>query len=90
MVLRSQLAISLLVPVVTIVLLWLLHPPNAMIVGLAILAASPGAPLLTKRVQMAGGNFNYGASLQVTLSLSAVLITPITLGLFGYMSLKLF
>ena len=83
LVLRGQLAVSVLVPVLTLVLLWLLHPPNAVIVGLILLAASPGAPLLTKRVQMAGGSFNYGASLQVTLSLSAVLVTPIILGIFA-------
>lgn len=83
LVLRAQLAASVLVPAVTLVLLWLLHPPNAVIVGLTLLAAAPGAPLLTKRVQMAGGSFNYGASLQVTLSLSVVLLTPIVLALFG-------
>ncbi len=32
---------------------------------------------------MAGGSFNYGASLQVTLSLSVVLLTPIVLTIFG-------
>ncbi|MDJ0594939.1 MAG: DUF202 domain-containing protein [Pleurocapsa sp. MO_226.B13] len=83
LVLRAQLAVSVLMPAIAIVLLWLLHPPNAVIVGLILLAASPGAPLLTKRVQMAGGSFNYGASLQVTLSLSAVLITPIILSISG-------
>ena len=83
LVLRAQLAVSVLMPAIAIVLLWLLHPPNAVIVGLILLAASPGAPLLTKRVQMAGGSFNYGASLQITLSLSAVLITPIILSISG-------
>ncbi len=83
LVLRAQLAVSVLMPAIALVLLWLLHPPNAVIVGLILLAASPGAPLLTKRVQMAGGSFNYGASLQVTLSLSAVLITPIILSISG-------
>ncbi|MDJ0572882.1 MAG: DUF202 domain-containing protein [Pleurocapsa sp. MO_192.B19] len=83
LVLRAQLAVSVLMPAIALLLLWLLHPPNAVIVGLILLAASPGAPLLTKRVQMAGGSFNYGASLQVTLSLSAVLITPIILSISG-------
>ena len=82
-VFRAQMAVSVLIPALTLVLLWLIHPPNAVIVGLILLAAAPGAPLLTKRVQMAGGSFNYGASLQVTLSLSAVLITPLILGISG-------
>ena len=81
LVLRAQLAVSVLMPTLTLILLWLIHPSNAVIVGLIILAAAPGAPLLTKRVQMAGGSFNYGASLQITLSLSAVVITPIILSI---------
>lgn len=83
LVFRAQLAVSLMMPALTLILLWLIHPPNAVIVGLVLLAASPGAPLLTKRVQMAGGSFNYGASLQITLSLSAVLITPLILSVSG-------
>ena len=83
LVLRAQLAVSVLTPLITLGLLWLLHSSNEVIIGLAILAAAPGAPLLTKRVQMAGGSFDYGASLQVTLSLSVVLITPILLACFS-------
>ncbi|MGK7929198.1 MAG: DUF202 domain-containing protein [Spirulina sp.] len=80
---RSQLAASVLMPAATLVILLLLHPPKAAILGLTLLAAAPGAPLLTKRVQMTGSSFNYGASLQVTLSLSAVFVVPLILSLFG-------
>ena len=53
--------------------------------GLVLLAASPGAPLTTKRSQMAGARFRHSASLQLTLALLAVVITPLTLGLFSHL-----
>ena len=53
-----------------------------MATGLAVLAAAPGAPLTTKRSEMAGGDPTYSASLQLTLALLAVLITPLILAMF--------
>lgn len=47
--------------------------------GLAVLAAAPGAPLLTQRASMAGGNVAIATSLQVTLAALAVVTTPLTL-----------
>lgn len=79
---RSLLAVVVLVPLIVIVLLRLfdLSPESATV--LAILAAAPGAPLTTKRAQMAGGNIPYSASLQLTLALLAVITTPLTLAIF--------
>ncbi|RZM76713.1 DUF202 domain-containing protein [Leptolyngbya iicbica LK] len=51
-------------------------------VGLVALAAAPGAPLLTTRATMAGGNVAIATSLQVTLATLAVVTTPITLFIF--------
>jgi BASS family bile acid:Na+ symporter len=50
--------------------------------GLVVLAAAPGAPLLTRRAAMAGGNVAIATSLQVTLATLAVVTTPLTLYLF--------
>jgi uncharacterized membrane protein YidH (DUF202 family) len=50
--------------------------------GLAVLAAAPGAPLLTQRASMAGGNTAIATSLQVTLATLAVVTTPLTLLIF--------
>jgi predicted Na+-dependent transporter len=47
--------------------------------GLAVLASAPGAPLLTQRASMAGGNTVIATSLQVTLATLAVVTTPLTL-----------
>jgi BASS family bile acid:Na+ symporter len=85
LLLRSLLAVLLLVPVVVLLLLWLLDLPRAVVTGLAVLAAAPGAPLTTMRSQMAGGSTPYSASLQLTLALLAVLTTPLTLALFHAM-----
>src|SRR5271165_4090405 len=81
LLLRSLLAVIVLVPVVVCLLLWLFDLPPAVATGLAVLAA-PGAPLTTKRAQMAGGDPTYAASLQLMLALLAVVITPLTLAIF--------
>ena len=80
--LRSLLAVIVLVPLVVGLLLWLFALPIAVATGLAVLAAAPGAPLTYKRTQMAAGDPTYAASLQLTLALLAVVITPVTLAIF--------
>jgi BASS family bile acid:Na+ symporter len=82
LLLRSLLAVIVLVPVVVGLLLWVFKLPPAVATGLAVLAAAPGAPLTTKRSQMAGGDPTYSASLQLTVALLAVVITPLTLAIF--------
>ncbi|BAQ64129.1 bile acid:sodium symporter family protein [Geminocystis sp. NIES-3709] len=79
---RDILAVVVIVPLVVIIFLKLFHLPPDVMTGLALLAASPGAPLTTKRSQMARGKLPSSASLQLTLALMAVFITPITLAIF--------
>lgn len=79
---RSLFAVVVLVPIVVGVLLWLFGLPPAVATGLAVLAAAPGAPLTTKRSQMAGADRTYIISLQLTLALLAVVITPAILTIF--------
>src|SRR4030095_4221527 len=59
LLIRSLLAVLVLVPGVVLLLLWLLDLPRAVGTGLAVLAAAPGAPLTTMRSQMAGGSTPY-------------------------------
>ena len=80
---RAFLAVVLLVPAVVIVLLKLFNLSSDVMIGLALLAASVGAPLTTKRSQMAGARFRYSASLQLTLALLTVVITPSILTIFA-------
>ena len=83
LLLRSLVAVVFLVPMVVLLLLWVFDLPPAVATGLAVLAAAPGAPLTYKRSQMAGGDPTYTASLQLTLALLAVGITPAILALFS-------
>jgi BASS family bile acid:Na+ symporter len=80
---RAFLAVVVLVPTVVIVLLKLFNLSSDVMIGLALLAASVGAPLTTKRSQMAGARFRYSASLQLTLALLTVVITPLILTIFA-------
>ncbi|MBE9138196.1 sodium dependent transporter [Nodosilinea sp. LEGE 07088] len=80
---RSLLAALVIFPLGATVIgyLFLHGQPEAAAIGLglAVLAASPGAPLLTQRASMAGGNVAIATSLQVTLATLAVVTTPLTL-----------
>ena len=82
MLLRSALAVIVLFPLVVFILLKAFDLPPGVATGLAILAAVPGAPMMTKRTESAGGEPTYASSLQLTLALSVVIIAPLTLGLF--------
>jgi BASS family bile acid:Na+ symporter len=83
LLLRSLVAVVFLVPMVVALLLRVFDLPPAVATGLAVLAAAPGAPLTYKRSQMAGGDPTYTASLQLTLALLAVGITPLILAVFS-------
>ncbi|MFC1835590.1 hypothetical protein ACFL2Q_12780 [Thermodesulfobacteriota bacterium] len=82
LLLRSLFGVIVLVPIFVGLLLWIFELRPAVATGLAVLAASPGAPLTTKRSRMAGGDPTYSASLQLTPALPAVLVTPLILAMF--------
>lgn len=79
---RSLAAVLLLVPLLTFVLIALLQPPAEVALGLALLAAAPGAPLTTRRSEAAGADTRYVSTLQLTLALLAILFTPAMLAAF--------
>ncbi|WP_040897001.1 DUF202 domain-containing protein [Xenococcus sp. PCC 7305] len=80
---KSLLSVLVLFPLIVFLILLVFPTNKATAIALIILAASPGPPLLTKRAMMAGGRMNFGASLQVILSLSAVIFTPLILFIFA-------
>lgn len=82
LLLRSLLAVLVLVPAVVILVLMLIDTPSEVAVTLALLAASPGAPLTTRRSRLAGADVTYVSSLQLTLALMAVVVTPLILSVF--------
>ena len=79
---RSLLSVIVVVPGIVGILLWAFPLPPAVATGLAVLAAAPGAPLTTKRTEMAGGELQYAVNLQLTLALLAVVVTPLILSVY--------
>ena len=80
--LRALLAVLVLVPAVALMLLLVFELTPEVATGLALLAAAPGAPLTTKRSQMAAADPEYISSLQLTLALLAIVVTPLILSVF--------
>ncbi|MGK7873717.1 MAG: DUF202 domain-containing protein [Xenococcaceae cyanobacterium] len=80
---KSLLSVLVLFPLIVALILLVFSPNEGAAIALIFLAASPGPPLLTKRAIMAGGSVNFSASLQVILSLLAVIFTPLILFIFA-------
>lgn len=80
---RGLLSVLVLVPAIAFVLLLVFDLPPESAGAIAILAAAPGAPLTTKRSQMAGADLELVSSLQLASALLAILVTPIILSIFN-------
>lgn len=80
---KSLLSVLVIFPLIVTLVLLFLNPGKNTAIALILLAAAPAPPLLTKRTIMSGGNVRFAASLQVILSLLAVVVTPLILYLFA-------
>ncbi|MBV9389707.1 MAG: DUF202 domain-containing protein [Chroococcidiopsidaceae cyanobacterium CP_BM_ER_R8_30] len=80
---RSLLAVIGLPVIMLALTLYALDLPVSFEITLILLVASPGPALLTRRAGMAGARMEYVISLQITLALLAIVITPLTLQLFN-------
>ena len=83
LILRSIATVVLLVPLAALGIILLLKPTPAVAVGLAILLASPAAPMQLLRVASKGGSLPYMVTLHLCLALLALLTVPATLYLFS-------
>jgi BASS family bile acid:Na+ symporter len=81
---RSLLATVVLVPLFAIGLIKLFDPPFKVAATLLLLSASPGAPLATYKSFKAGGNYAFGISLQILLTIFVVFSLPLCLVFFNY------
>ena len=79
---RAFVAIVVVVPIVVAVLLSVFDLPAGITTGLVLLAASPGAPLTTKRSKAAGADLSYVSTVQLAMALLAVIMTPLILSVF--------
>jgi uncharacterized membrane protein YidH (DUF202 family)/predicted Na+-dependent transporter len=84
---RSLLSTLVFFPLVVGIVLYLFDLPGRSVIALVILACAPAAPLLTKRVSLARVSLNtdtlkFAASLQITLAILSVVVTPLILAVF--------
>ena len=79
LMLKSLAAVTVLVPIAVLAIVLLVQPPRRFAIGLAILAASPAAPMIVGKVKKSGGSAGYAASLQLVVTLLAVISTPLVL-----------
>lgn len=80
---RSLLSVDILAPMIALVIVMLIRPASPTAIGLLILASSPAAPLVLKKIARAGGNPEYAVSLHLVLASFAALTTPVTLSLLS-------
>jgi len=81
LLLRSLLAVFVIMPVVAFALVQLFDFRHTVEVVLIALAISPVPPLLPKRELMAGGHDSYGLGLMAILALLSIAIVPLALEL---------
>jgi len=78
---KAMFANLILVPLVAFFLLILFDPPEAITVGILVLAAAPGAPLIPKYVEIAKGDIPFAVGLMFVLSILAIVTAPFTIDL---------
>jgi BASS family bile acid:Na+ symporter len=84
LILRSLVAVLILVPAVALGIILVLNPPIEVAVGLAILVSCPPAPLMLKATPNLGkGSAAYMASLHLSLAVLALITVPAVLYLIS-------
>jgi BASS family bile acid:Na+ symporter len=78
--LASQL---LLLPLLTLVLIWIWQPPPSVALGMILVAACPGGNVSNYAVHLAGANSALSISLTTVTTLFAAVITPVSFELFS-------
>src|SRR5262245_55277153 len=76
MMLRSLLVVLVLVPLAALTIILWLKPSPPVVIGLAILAASPAAPFQFRNIEKKGGSLVYLGTLHWSLALLAIVTTP--------------
>jgi BASS family bile acid:Na+ symporter len=84
LLLKSLAAVTILVPLAVLIIILLVQPSRPFAIALAILAASPAAPQVVGKVRKSGGSSGYAASLQVVVTLAALISTPLALGFLAW------
>jgi BASS family bile acid:Na+ symporter len=83
LLLRSLLAISLIMPAVAAFMAAVLHLKPAVQIALLALSVSPIPPLLPKKAVKAGGGASYAIGLLVIVALLAIVFVPLSVHILG-------
>ncbi|MHA6289569.1 bile acid:sodium symporter family protein [Maricaulis sp. CAU 1757] len=70
-------------PLLTLALIWLLQPPASLALGMIVVAACPGGNVSNLMTQFSRGNAAYSVSLTTVSSVSAALVTPVSILAFA-------
>jgi BASS family bile acid:Na+ symporter len=81
--LRSMLAMAVVMPVFAGVLVYALNLPPAVEITLVVLSVSPVPPILPKRQVKAGGRHSYALGLLVAAAVMSILFVPAAVELFA-------
>ena len=84
LVLRTVLAVNVVVPLTAIIICGLLPIPLPIKVGIVIMAVSPPAPMLSARLLQAGVESYLAVGLDFALVLLSVIIVPLTIALLSW------
>ncbi|MFC5270357.1 bile acid:sodium symporter family protein [Adhaeribacter terreus] len=79
LLLRSILAMNIIMPVVAILMALLFNLPPLVKVALLAISVSPLAPLFPKKTSKAGGRQGYALGLMLVASMFCILLIPVTL-----------
>ena len=69
-------AVVVPIPAVAVLLVKVFHPPQAIAVGIILMAISPGAPVALRRALDAGGDRHFAPALHLAIVLLAVITVP--------------
>jgi BASS family bile acid:Na+ symporter len=81
--LRGVLAVIVVVPVIALAVVRVVRPSFPVMVALALLAASPLAPIVLRRATHSGEDFRVAATMHISLALLSVVSTPLAIGLLA-------
>lgn len=79
LILRSFLVVTILVPAAAVLIDLVFQPARPIMVALAIMAASPAAPLALGKMRATSGSLIYAANLQLLVALLAPVTAPLIL-----------
>jgi bile acid:Na+ symporter, BASS family len=86
LLLRSLISVDVLVPLIALVLILLIKPAKSTAIGLLLMASSPAAPMVLKKITKASGKHEFAISLHVVLAFLAIITTPVTLYILSSVS----